>query len=336
MKSIAKTTALLTTLLVLAATQASLADPPADTQPAETKGGMLSSLKQAFGENLDREIVRGHFEVGSPPDTRRYYCLVDPKTGKRESNGVSGETVQRRDGTTGMKSAVVSPWSCADAEQKGRLVTADYKLTGKAAGAANPATPPAAPPATAAPAQRAAAAPPAPAAPVAAAAAAAPAATVAPPAAPPPAAPAVLPAPPAAAARSADSPTRSEVLGVFNRLIAALNAHDRAAVSELLLDSTDFLWAQYRGTSIWGRREALDALEQQWKGAWRLDPQLDELRIANLAADSAVVVTPLLLTEGPTTVPVRWGGVFLKTGSGWRVGSIFITPFNDWRPPNRD
>jgi hypothetical protein len=322
MKSIAKTTTLLTTLLVLASTQASRADPPADTQPAETKGGMLSSLKQAFGENLDREIVRGHFDVGSPPDTRRYYCLVDPKTGKGESNGVSGETVQRRDGTTGMKSAVVSPLSCADAEQKGLLITADYKLTGKAAGAANPATPAAAPPATAAPASAAAAVPPAPAAPVAAAA--------------PPAAPAALPAAPAASARSADSPTRSEVLGVFNRLVAALNAHDRAAVSGLLLDSSDFLWAQYRGTSIWGRREALDALEQQWKGAWRLDPQLDELRIANLAADSAVLVTPLLLTEGPTTVPVRWGGVFLKTGSGWRVGSIFITPFNDWRPPNRD
>jgi hypothetical protein len=334
MKSIAKKTALLTTLLVLASTQASLADPPADTQPAETQGGMLSSLKQAFGENLDREIVRGHFEVGSPPNTRRYYCLVDPKTGKRESNGVSGETVQRRDGTTGIKSAVVSPLSCADAERKGMLVTADYKLTGKAAGAASPATPAAAPRAAAAPVQPAAAVSPAPAAPVAEAAA--PAATVAPPAAAPPAAPAALPAPPAVSAGSADSPERSEVLGVFNRLIAALNAHDRAAVSELLLDSRDFVWAQYRGTSIWGRREALDALEQQWKSAWRLDPQLDQLRIANLAADSAVLVTPLLLTEGPTTVPVRWGGVFLRTQSGWRVGSIFITPFSDWRPPNRD
>jgi hypothetical protein len=336
MKSIAKTTVLLTTLLALASTQASLADPPADTQPAETQGGMLSSLKQALGENLDREIVRGHFDVGSPPDARRYYCLVDPKTGKRESNGVSGETVQRRDGTTGVKSAVVSPLSCADAEHKGMLVTADYKLTGKAAGAANPATPAAAPPATAAPAAQAAAAPPAPAAPVAAAAAAAPAATVAPPGAAPPAAPAALPAPPAASARSADSPTHSEVLSVFNRLVGALNAHDRAAVSELLLDSRDFVWAQYRGTSIWGRREALDALEQQWRSTWRLDPRLDELRIANLAADSAVLITPLLLTEGPTTVPVRWGVVFLRTGSGWRVGSVFITPFSDWRPPNRD
>ncbi|MGC1730055.1 MAG: hypothetical protein WA747_11855, partial [Steroidobacteraceae bacterium] len=167
MKSSAKTTTLVAALLVLPLTQVSRADPPAGAadagqsaeggqggaQPAESTGGFFSSLKQAFGENLDREVVRGHFEVGSPPNARRYYCLVDPKTGKREANGVSGETVQRRDGMTGVKSAVVSPLSCADAEQKGMLVTADYKLIGKAATAASPAaaarapTPPAPAPA---------------------------------------------------------------------------------------------------------------------------------------------------------------------------------------------
>ncbi|MFZ1100332.1 MAG: hypothetical protein WAN26_13125, partial [Steroidobacteraceae bacterium] len=160
MKSFAKTRTLLAALLVLSSTQVSRADPPAGAQPAETQGGFLSSFRQAFGENLDREVVRGHFDVGSPPDTRRYYCLVDPKTGKRETNGVSGETVPRRDGMTGVKSAVVSPLSCADAEQKGMLVTADYKLTGKAAAAVTPRAPAAAPPAAAAPVAPAAAASP--------------------------------------------------------------------------------------------------------------------------------------------------------------------------------
>jgi hypothetical protein len=316
MQSVTKTTTLLTTLLVLAPTSVCLADPPPGAQPAQSQGGMLTSLKQAFGENLDREEVRGRFDVGTPPDNRRYYCLVDPKTGRREPNGVSGEAVQRRDGTTGIKSAVVSPLSCADAEQKGMLVTADYKLTGKAAPAANP-PPPAAPTAASAPT------------PAAAPMAAAPP----PPAAMVPAAPAAAPA---ASARSANGPARSEILGVFNRLVAALNAHDRAAVAELLLDSRDFVWAQYAGHSIWGSSEALDALEHDWKGPWRVEPQFGELRVASLAADSAVLITPLLLTEGPTTVPVRWGGVFLKTRTGWRIGSVFITPFNDWRPPNRD
>jgi hypothetical protein len=51
-----------------------------------------------------------------------------------------------------------------------------------------------------------------------------------------------------------------------------------------------------------------------------------------------VLITPLLFTEGdpgknPSTIPIRWGGVFVKTKSGWRISSIFITPFESWRAP---
>jgi hypothetical protein len=49
----------------------------------------------------------------------------------------------------------------------------------------------------------------------------------------------------------------------------------------------------------------------------------------------AVLITPLLFTEGDpgeqaSTLPVRWGGVFVKTTVGWRISSIFITPFPRW------
>ena len=328
MKSIANTRALLAAVLVLGSTPACLADPPGSAQsgaqPAETKGGMLSSLKQAFGENLDRDQVRGHFDVGSPPDARRYYCLVDPKTGKRESNGVSGETVQRRDGTTGIKSAVVSPLSCDDAEQKGLLNTAGYKLTGKAATAANP---PAAVPAPAAP-------PAAAAAPVAA-----PAVAPAPPAAA--LAPSVsLPAAQAAAAAggSAAAPEdseRREVMGVYARFILAQNAHDSSALAELLLDSKDFVWCQEGGSAIWGYSQALAAFGQAWQGTWRLDPQLQKSRVATLAPGVKALVVPLLLTSGaardPSAQHVRWSGMFVQTSSGWRIASIFVTPLGDQR-----
>jgi SnoaL-like domain len=325
MKSFAGT--LLVTLCMLASTAVYPADPPggdqSGTQPAETTGGMLSSLKQAFGENLGREEVRGHFDVGSPPDTRRYYCLVDPKTGKREPNGVSGETVQRRDGTTGVKSAVVSPLSCADAQQKGMLVSADYKLTGKAATPANPPAP--APPAPAMAPAPAPAASPAPAAPVAAAAAAAAAPAVASAAAAPPASPAAAPAEPA------EDSERREVMGVYARFILAQNAHDAAALSEVLLDSKDFVWAQEGGGSVWGYQEALAAFEQAWKGTWRLEPQAQGSRVASLSPGLKVLVTPLLLTSAgagkdPSAHRVRWSGVFVQTGSGWRIASIFVTP----------
>lgn len=293
--------------------------------PAAPSGNFFSSLKQAFKQDLDREVVRGHFDVGSPPDTRRYYCLVDAKTGKSEANGVAGEPVQRPDGMTGIKAGAVSFYSCVTAEQQGILVTTGYTLSpairSKAASA------PAALPAPAA--ANATATPPTPAAANAPAASSAPrdakGTEVAPTGAPTGA--------PVAAPVAAT--VQTEILGVYARFIAGQNAHDRAAVSDVLLDSKDFVWAQMGGNSLWGHKEAMDAFQEQWKGTWTLDPQLKEVRVASAAPNVAVLITPLLFTQGdpggkPSTVPIRWSGVFVKTAGGWRISSIFITPFASW------
>jgi hypothetical protein len=301
-------TTLLVALCALGWSATHAADPPAGDQsgapPAETQGGMLSSLRQAFGENLDREQVRGHFDVGSPPDARRYYCLVDPKSGKRESNGVSGEAVKRRDGTTGIKSAVVSPLSCADAEQRGLLDTAGYKLTGKAA-----------PPATL---------------PVPAPAPAALPAAVAAPAAP---AAASTMGPAQGAPDTPEDSERREIMGVYARFILAQNSHDSSALAELLLDSKDFVWCQEGGGAVWGYREALAAFGHAWQGSWRLDPQAQGSRVATLSPGVKLLVAPLLLTAGAARAPsaqrVRWSAVFVRTNSGWRIASIFVTPLSD-------
>jgi pyruvate/2-oxoglutarate dehydrogenase complex dihydrolipoamide acyltransferase (E2) component len=294
-----------------------LADPQAgDAQTPAPTGNFFSSLKQAFRQDLDREVVRGHFDVGSPPDTHRYYCLVDAKTGKSEANGVAGEPVLRPDGMTGIKAGAVSFYSCATVEQQGILVTTGYTLSqglrSKAAAAppASPAPPPAASPASPTPpASSASSGPPAPreaktpdAAPIAA---------------------------PAAAT------TQTDILAVYAHFIAGQNTHDRAVVSDVLLDSKDFVWAQVGGNSLWGHKEAMDAFQEQWKGTWTLDPQLKEVRIASVAPNVVVLITPLLFTQGgpgekPSTVPIRWSGVFVKTATGWRISSIFITPFASW------
>jgi uncharacterized protein DUF4440 len=102
---------------------------PSDAQSPTPKGSFLSALKQGFTEDFDQEVVRGHFDVGSPPNTQRYYCLVNTKTGKNEVNGVAGQLVLRADKMTGIKGAAVSPLSCADAEQKGILITSGYILS---------------------------------------------------------------------------------------------------------------------------------------------------------------------------------------------------------------
>lgn len=128
-------------------------------------------------------------------------------------------------------------------------------------------------------------------------------------------------------------------MGVFARFILAQNARDSAALAEVLLDSKDFLWVRDDGGPVWGYQEALAAFEQAWKGAWRLDPQAQGSRVADLSSGVRVLVTPLLLTSGtarrdPPARRLRWSGVFVRTDSGWRIASIFVTPLADPRAGN--
>jgi hypothetical protein len=141
-------------LLCFGGRSGALADPPAGTEPGAAASSsssdaptplpqenFFSSLKQAFKQDFDHEVVRGHFDVGSPPDAHRYYCLVDAKTGKRQPNGVAGQPVLRADGMTGIKASAVSLYSCVSAEQQGILVTTRYVLSGGAGGVIVPASP---------------------------------------------------------------------------------------------------------------------------------------------------------------------------------------------------
>jgi hypothetical protein len=197
-------------VLVLGVCNAVLADPPAATPAGEADGtsyvnpttlpqeNFFSSVKESLRLGFDHEEVRGHFDLGAPPNSHRYYCLVDTKTRVREPNGVLGQPVPMPDGTTGLKIDSVSLYGCDKAEKQGMLVTAGYLLKAPVAGAAaaasaSPPQPPP-PPVTAsipAPSQPTLAAP-----------------TLAPPV---PAA-AVPAAPPAPAATGA--PTKIDVAGV--------------------------------------------------------------------------------------------------------------------------
>ena len=141
------------------------ADPPdtvggvAASSPSNSQGGFLSALKQSFNQKVDREVVWAHFEVGSAPNTHRFYCLIDPATGKREPNGVAGEPFLRPDGMTGLKGPAVSPVSCADAEQKGILVTSGYTVKSSAGSMPRPLSTASVPTPAAAPAAGVAVAP---------------------------------------------------------------------------------------------------------------------------------------------------------------------------------
>jgi hypothetical protein len=142
---------------------ASAADAPSQWH-SMPQDGLFSSIKQNLRESA-QEVVRGHFDLGEPPNVRRYYCLVSPKSGRREPNGVLGDPLPRPDGMTGIKFDAVSLYTCAMAEQKGYLVSTGYLLIGPAQAHATPpapaaaAPPPAVAPGVATPAVAAAAPP---------------------------------------------------------------------------------------------------------------------------------------------------------------------------------
>src|SRR5579859_3203731 len=119
-------------------TGASAVPSPSDAPTSLPQQSFLSSLKQAFNKDFDREVVRGHFDLGSPPNVHRYYCLVDPKTGKKEPNGVLGQVVPMPDGVIGIKGSSVSLYSCDDAEKQRVLVTTGYVVSKGAGGVISP------------------------------------------------------------------------------------------------------------------------------------------------------------------------------------------------------
>ena len=101
-------------------------DAPLPTLPQEN---FFSSVKQSLRMG-DHEVVRGHFDLGAPPNSHRYYCLLDTKTRAKEPNGVLGQPMPLPDGTTTVKNVSVSLYSCDRAEKQGMLVTTDYVLKG--------------------------------------------------------------------------------------------------------------------------------------------------------------------------------------------------------------
>ena len=91
--------------------------------------------------------------------------------------------------------------------------------------------------------------------------------------------------------------TEDEVKAVFERFVAAQNAHDVRVVGELLLDAPHFLWIT-RGTPIWGHEAALKRFEALYQGTWRLEPDMPALRVLLLGDTSAQVYVPIVFTIG--------------------------------------
>jgi ketosteroid isomerase-like protein len=132
------------------------------------------------------------------------------------------------------------------------------------------------------------------------------------------------------AAARVEAGVEEDVRATMERFVAAQNAHDLGAVRDLLADSPHFLWIT-RGTPIWGRQAALARFEALYRGTWKLEPAMSELRVVMLGDGAAQIYVPIAFTIGPpgeppTTTRFLMNQVLLKTGNGWRVTSILPIP----------
>lgn len=128
----------------------------------------------------------------------------------------------------------------------------------------------------------------------------------------------------AAAAQAATM--EDEVKAVFDKYVAAQNAHDLKATRNLLNDAPDLLWIS-RGTPIWGRDAVLKNLEERYKGTLRIDVDRKELRVVSVSRRVAQVFAQTQLTVGdagaePSRVRVYINMVMVKKPEGWRITSI--------------
>ena len=125
---------------------------------------------------------------------------------------------------------------------------------------------------------------------------------------------------------TATAAPEDEIKATFDRFVVAQNAHDIAAVRELLLDSPSFLWIT-RGAPVWGRDAALKRFEGLYQGTWKLNPDLSNLRVMLLSDSTAQLFVPIVFNIGaagqpaPDT-PFLMNQTLVKTQSGWRVASI--------------
>jgi uncharacterized protein (TIGR02246 family) len=120
--------------------------------------------------------------------------------------------------------------------------------------------------------------------------------------------------------------TEQEVRAVFDKYIAAQNAHDLKAMRGLLADSPDFLWIS-RGKPIWGRDAALKNLEERYKGTWHIEVDLKEFRVVAVSRRVVQVYAPTQLTVGdagvvPATNRLYINLVMVKKPDGWEITSI--------------
>jgi Domain of unknown function (DUF4440) len=132
------------------------------------------------------------------------------------------------------------------------------------------------------------------------------------------------------AATGATASQEEEVRAAFDQFVRAQNTHDVRALSDLLVDSPQFIWIT-RGAAVWGRDAALQRFAALYEGSWRLDPELASLRVVPMSDDVAQLCVPVEFTTGAPGQPPAHPRflvnlILVKHSRAWLVKSILPIP----------
>ena len=133
-----------------------------------------------------------------------------------------------------------------------------------------------------------------------------------------------------AAAGTFSETGRQQVRAVFERQAQAATAHDLDAFSAVFAapgefgDPVTFVARPYQ---LWNKPAVIEHFRETFKGVWKFEPDLAQLRVITLTADVAQLYAPTRITLGQSPADARTATylvyeVAVRTPAGWRIGAI--------------
>lgn len=118
----------------------------------------------------------------------------------------------------------------------------------------------------------------------------------------------------------------AEARAIFEKFIAAQNAHDADAVKAMLLNSPGTLLFA-RGIETRGRDDVAARFKTYYEGTWHLEPDMSKFHVAVLSNEVMQILVPIVFTRALPGKPPQQNTflisqTYVQDTTGWHVASI--------------
>ena len=127
----------------------------------------------------------------------------------------------------------------------------------------------------------------------------------------------------------------AEVRALFGRQVEAENAHDIAGIDAVIAPDTQG-WADTpmfvaRAGQFFGREAVLQRFRDNFAGTWKFEPEVAEIRVTPIGADTIHIFAPTRITVGaagaaPRELLFLVNQIAVRTAQGWRFAVIVPVP----------